>query len=122
MAVATVVSNPCTQVTNTCCTGNGTITNVGVDNATRIGVAYKSGAVADPVIADAEMHTDGNFGVGDFFQLLSGLTANTDYNVRPYATNADGIAYGVTQRIHTVVGPDKVGYVPVVIQSPITNQ
>ena len=46
----------------------------------------------DPTIADS--HTSDSEGTGKFVSYLTGLTKNTTYYVRAYATNETGTAYG----------------------------
>jgi len=49
-----------------------------------------------PTITDNKT-TDGLLSLGTFVSSLTGLTAGVTYNVRAYATNSAGTAYGVTQ-------------------------
>lgn len=109
MAVPTVGTYPATQVNFEAAFGNGSITDIGVGNATIRGFCYMVGTVGDPALDDdSEVHEDGDFGAGDFFVLIAGLSADQDYRVRAYATNTDGIGYGDSVQIHTTVDADKV--------------
>jgi len=53
-----------------------------------------------PTITDSKT-TDGLLSLGTFVSSLTGLTAGVIYNVRAYATNSAGTAYGVTQTFTT---------------------
>jgi uncharacterized protein (TIGR02145 family) len=55
-----------------------------------------------PTISDNKT-TDGT-GAGNFVSSISGLTANTTYYVRAYATNSNGTAYGSVMSFTTQEG------------------
>ena len=76
------------SATSAICGGN-VIENGGAAVAAR-GVCWSTSP--DPTTADSHT-TDGN-GIGTFISTLSGLSANTMYYVRAYATNSAGTAYG----------------------------
>jgi len=79
-----------TEVTQTTATSGGIISSDGGVTITARGVCWSTGQ--NPTIADNKT-TDGT-GVGSFTSAMTGLTANTTYNVRAYATNSVGTAYG----------------------------
>ena len=68
----------------------GTITNDGGSPVTERGVCWNISPA--PVISDSRT-IDGS-GPGTFTGILTGLTPNTTYHVRAYATNGAGTAYG----------------------------
>jgi hypothetical protein len=69
----------------------GNITSDGGGNITSRGVVW--GTSTNPTISLTTKTTDGN-GSGSFTSNVSGLTANTQYYVRAYATNSAGTSYG----------------------------
>jgi uncharacterized protein (TIGR02145 family) len=71
-------------------TSGGTITNTGVSNVTQRGVVW--GITPNPTTTNSS--TNDGIGSGSFTSNLIGLTANTTYYVRAYATNSAGTAYG----------------------------
>jgi hypothetical protein len=68
----------------------GNITDDGGLSVTARGVCWSTNP--NPTITDS--HTDDGTGIGDFISCINGLTANTTYNVRAYATNSAGTVYG----------------------------
>jgi hypothetical protein len=78
-------------VTATTAKTGGIITNSGASNVTSRGVCYSSTATI-PTIANTKT-IDGT-GIGTFISSLTGLTANSTYYIRAYATNSIGTAYG----------------------------
>lgn len=86
------------SITATTATTGGTISNSGASNITSRGVCYSS-TVTVPTIADPK--TINGTGIGTFTSPLTGLTANTTYYIRAYATNGVGTAYGATRTFTT---------------------
>lgn len=68
----------------------GTITSDGGIPVKERGICWNTSS--DPVISDSRT-IDGS-GPGTFTGILTGLTPNTTYHVRAYATNGAGTAYG----------------------------
>ena len=89
----TAITNP----TNTTATSGGNITNQGTSAVNARGVCWSTSQ--NPTIANSKT-TDGS-GTGSFTSTLTGLTTNTTYYVRAYATNATGTAYGNQQSFTT---------------------
>ena len=75
------------QFTATC---GGNITSDGGSTVTARGVCWSTETT--PTIADSKT-TDG-IGAGSFTSGITGLTLNTTYYVRAYATNSAGTGYG----------------------------
>lgn len=69
---------------------DGNVTDGGSQPVTARGVCYNT--TGSPTIADS-LATSGS-GIGAFVSTLLGLTKNTDYFVRAYATNSVGTSYG----------------------------
>ena len=86
----TVTTSSVINITATTATSGGSVTSDGGAIVTARGVCWST--TPNPTIADSYT-TDGN-GTGSFTSSLTGLTANTTYYVRAYATNSVGIAYG----------------------------
>ncbi|MGV3538300.1 MAG: pectinesterase family protein [Rufibacter sp.] len=86
VTTVTQVSN----ISNTFATSGGTISSDGGSPVTARGVVY--GTAENPTLADSK--TSNGAGSGAFTSELTGLTPNTTYHVRAYATNAAGTSYG----------------------------
>lgn len=67
------------------------ITDAGSSAITETGVVYSTSA--SPTISDTKIVASGS-AVGTYTVGLSGLTTNTKYYVKAFATNAKGTAYG----------------------------
>src|SRR5690554_5025131 len=80
-----------TDITQTTAKSGGNITSDGGATVTVRGVCWSTNQT--PTISDNKT-TDGT-GAGNFVSSISGLTANTTYYVRAYATNSNGTAYVV---------------------------
>lgn len=93
-------------ITATTANTGGIITNSGASNVTSRGVCYSSTANT-PTIANTKT-IDGT-GVGTFISSLTGLTANTTYYIRAYATNGIGTAYGDIKSFSTTTATIPVG-------------
>jgi len=79
-----------TNITQTAAKSGGNITSDGGVIVTARGVCWSTGQT--PSISDNKT-TDGT-GVGHFQSNISGLSPNTTYYVRAYATNSNGTVYG----------------------------
>jgi uncharacterized protein (TIGR02145 family) len=86
-----VTTNAASAITSTSATCGGNITSDGGAAVTARGVCWSTSA--NPTIALSTKTTDG-IGTEAFTSSLIGLTANTTYYVRAYATNSAGTAYG----------------------------
>jgi hypothetical protein len=71
--------------------GGGTISSDGGSTVTSRGVCFSS-TTSNPTISSSI--TNNGSGIGSFTSLLTGLSENTTYYVRAYATNSFGTAYG----------------------------
>ena len=88
--IPSVSTNPITNITQTTATSGGNVINDGGTTVTARGVCWSTST--NPTLSD-NYTTDGS-GLGAFVSNISGLTANTQYYVRAYATNSVGTAYG----------------------------
>src|SRR5690606_8226 len=89
-----------TDITQTTAKSGGNITSDGGATVTVRGVCWSTNQT--PTISDNKT-TDGT-GAGNFVSSISGLTANTTYYVRAYATNSNGTAYGSAMSFTTQEG------------------
>lgn len=85
--LTTVTATSITQSTASC---GGTITSDGAAQITARGICWST--LEYPTILDNKT-TDGG-GIGSFTSSITGLTGNTVYYVRAYATNSAGTEYG----------------------------
>jgi len=88
--LSTVTTNPITSFTTISAVCSGTVSNDGESNITARGICWSTST--NPTIANSKT-IDGT-GTGTFTSNLSGLTPNTTYYIRAYATNSVGTAYG----------------------------
>jgi hypothetical protein len=109
----TVTTAAITNITQTTATGGGNVTADGGATVTERGVCW--GTTANPTTANSKT-TDGT-GTGTFTSSLTGLTTNTLYYVRAYATNCNGTSYGTQVTFTTVAGVS----LPTVTTTAVTN-
>jgi uncharacterized protein (TIGR02145 family) len=88
------------DITQYTCKCGGNISSDAGLTVTARGVCWSTGQT--PTITDNKT-TDG-VGAGSFTSNLSGLSANTTYYLRAYATNASGTGYGSTMSFVTQQG------------------
>lgn len=93
-----VTTNAITSLSQTTATGGGNITNDGGASITARGICWSS-STSSPTIINSKT-VDGS-GIGMFTSLLTGLSSNTSYYVRAYATNSAGTTYGAYQIFKT---------------------
>ena len=96
----TVTSNAVSSITATSATCGGNISADGGASVTARGVCWSTSQ--NPTVSDSHT-TDGN-GTGSFSSSITGLTTNTTYYVRAYATNSVGTAYGAEVSFTTIGG------------------
>ena len=94
----TVTTTSVTNITQTTATSGGNVTSNSGTPVTARGVCWSTST--NPTIAD-DITSDGT-GTGNFTSNLTGLTANTIYYVRAYATNISGTSYGNQVTFHTL--------------------
>ena len=88
--VPTVSTNTVTNIAATSASCGGNVTSNGGANVTARGVCWSTSQ--NPTISDS--HTTDGSGTESFTSSISGLSPNTTYYVRAYATNSVGTAYG----------------------------
>ena len=90
VSVPTLTTTAMSSITTTTAASGGTISASGGAAVTARGVCWNT--TGTPTTADSKT-TDGT-GTGVFTSSLTGLSGNTTYYVRAYATNSAGTAYG----------------------------
>jgi hypothetical protein len=103
--VPTVATQDITNIGATTATGNGNITDLGIPNPTAHGFCWNT--TGTPTLADSITDEGAAAATGAFTSNMTGLSANTTYHVRAYATNTAGTAYGnqVSFTTEAGVGP-----------------
>lgn len=86
----TVTTTAVSSITSNSASSGGNVTSDGGASVTARGVCWSTSA--NPTISDSKT-TDGT-GTGIFTSSITGLSANTTYHVRAYATNSVGTGYG----------------------------
>ncbi len=86
--VTTIVVSPVTKIT---ASSGGDVTSDGGSSVIARGVVWSTSI--NPTIA-LSTKTSNGIGTGSFVSSITGLTCNTTYYVRAYATNSVGTAYG----------------------------
>ena len=89
----------------TTATANGNITASGGENATTRGFEY---GLTQTATWDEHDNGAGSYGAGVYTKALTGLTANTSYWIRAYATNSIGTSYSAWLQFQTAA----VGIIP----------
>lgn len=102
-----------TMVSSTSATLGGNASSDGGAGITSRGVAY--GTSANPTTAG--LHTTLGTGVGLFSSNVTGLSSNTIYHCRAYATNANGTSYGEDKTFTTT---DAIQTIPELITTAPT--
>jgi hypothetical protein len=88
------------SITSTTASSGGNVTSQGMSAVTARGVCWS--ATANPVATG--LHTNDGSGTGVFTSFITGLSPNTTYHVRAYATNSYGTAYGADIQFTTLCG------------------
>jgi hypothetical protein len=109
----TVSTSPVTDITQTTATSGGNVISDGGATVTARGVCWSTSP--NPDITGN--HTTDGSGAGNFVSYLTGLTPNTLYYIRAYATNSVGTGYGNELQFSTL--PNTT--LPVVTTSPVTD-
>ena len=86
----TVTTTQITNIQQTTAIGGGNVTNSGGSTVSERGICWSTSH--NPTTSGT--HASSGTGTGAFMVNMTGLTANTTYYVRAYATNSIGTAYG----------------------------
>ena len=95
-----VVTNEVTGITAHSASCGGEVTSDGGAEVTGRGICWSTNA--NPTISNS--HAFAGTGTGTFSAMMSGLSANTTYHVRAYATNEVGTTYGEDKEFATLEG------------------
>lgn len=96
-----IITASISSITSSTATGGGNITNDGGATVISRGICWNTST--NPTILNYKV-ISGN-GVGSFISYLSGLTAETTYYVRAFATNSVGTTYGNEVSFKTDIAP-----------------
>jgi len=89
-ATPTVSTATVSNITQNTAASGGNITSDGGASVTARGVCWSTSQ--NPTVSDS--HTTDGSGAGTYTSTITGITANTTYYVKAYATNSVGTAYG----------------------------
>ncbi len=113
-SLPTVTTKAPTDIASTSATGGGTVsTEEGAPEVTARGVCWSTST--DPTVSDHPVPSGS--GTGAFTCAITGLSEETTYYVRAYATNSAGTAYGENRSFKTLTTagcPDCSGANPTV--------
>ncbi len=98
--VAFVTTSDIIAITKTTAVGGGNVTSGGGSLVSARGICYST----SPLPTTASNKTSDSTGTGLFISKISGLSENTTYYVRAYATNSSGTAYGAEKTFTTLDG------------------
>lgn len=90
ITIPTVFTIQIAEITQISAIGGGEVVSDGGGTVTERGVCWST--IENPTIADN--HTSDGIGTGTFISSIAGLSMNTTYYVRAYATNSVGTSYG----------------------------
>ncbi len=102
-SVPVVTTNDVSDIQATSAKGGGNVTTDGGATVTARGICWSTSQ--NPTISDSK--TSDGTGTGSFTSTITGLTKNTTYYVRAYATNSIGTSYGEQKTFTTVANDSK---------------
>lgn len=91
ITLPTLTTSTITSIMSTSANSGGNITSDGGASVTARGVVWSTSQ--NPTVALSTKTIDGT-GTGNFTSNITGLSPNTQYYIRAYATNSAGTAYG----------------------------
>lgn len=103
--VPSVIATQATSITKNSASCGGTVTYDGGLNIINRGVCWSTSQ--NPTI-DLNNKTSDGTGAGNFVSSITGLTPNTTYHVRAYATNSKGTSYSDEIVFTTVNAPNDI--------------
>jgi len=92
VTLPTVTTAEISNIAQTAATAGGNVTADGNAAVTARGVVYST--TQNPTVETNNGITTDGTGTGEFTSTISGLTSNTTYYIRAYATNSEGTVYG----------------------------
>ena len=100
--VPVLATSSVTDIGSSWATGGGTVTDDGGLAVTQRGICWSTGH--NPTTSSS--HASNGSGTGSYEVMMSGLTSNTTYYVRAYATNSHTTAYGSEVSFTTTIQPN----------------
>jgi len=97
-----VTSGDVTNITTTTASCSGNVTSDGGSSVTARGVCWSTSQ--NPTTSNSK--TTNGTGLGTYTSHITGLSPNTTYYVRAYATNSEGTAYGEQRTFKTLTASD----------------
>ncbi|MBR6068799.1 MAG: hypothetical protein IKP45_13495 [Bacteroidales bacterium] len=107
----TVQTFDATNIGTSIATLNGYVWTTGNNSITACGFVYGTNA------NNLTQNVSGGIGAGNLSETITGLTANTNYYYKAYATNSAGTAYGDVKQFRTTSASQK----PTVVTNSATN-
>lgn len=104
-----VTTQAVSSVGETTATGNGTIVSTGNSAITSSGVCWSTTSGSETATSGTAYTTDGRTTVGAYISAMTGLTGNTKYYVKAYATSGVGTGYGDEVNFVTLPSAPTVG-------------
>lgn len=98
-SLATINTVAISSITANSAVSGGSIVSDGNDPITARGICYST--KVNPTVADNKIPDNGSS--DNFTLLITGLSPNTTYYIRAYATNSTGTAYGINEENFTTL-------------------
>ena len=120
--IPTVSTGTVSSITQTTASIIGNLTAFGT-NYTQVnqhGFCYSS-TIVTPTISDSKIELQTRNALGEFTNPINGLTANTKYYIRAFATNTTGTAYGDIKEFTTLQAISQPTVTTTVITSPTVS-
>lgn len=114
ISIPTVITNAVTSITDSSAKSGGNIIEDGGNSILTRGICWST--LPNPSVSNSKT-IDGS-GTGKFNSVMTGLTDNTTYYVRAYATNVKGSGYGATLTFKTAFGSK---YLPALTTTPVSS-
>jgi len=102
-----VTTDSVTGITETDAIIHANITTLGIPSASQHGVCWNN--IGNPTTADNKTEEGAASSAGYFSSTINGLSTNTTYYIKAYATNSEGTQYGEEITIITCNTPEGVG-------------
>ena len=114
----TVTTSSVSSITGTSAKGGGNVVSEGTSTVTERGICWGTGH--NPTISGA--HISSGSGLGSYKANMTGLTPNTTYYVRAYATNNSGTDYGEEECFTTTQSTNPSGLLSGIFSVSATKQ
>ncbi len=112
LTLPSITTAAISSITSTTATGGGSITTDGGATVSQRGICWNT--TGSPTTASPNKSIiDAAGGIGSYSENITGLTANTTYYVRAYATNTQGTVYGNQVTFTTLPTPPTVSNVTI---------